>query len=744
MDSPWMAFHVAVVGALCGLLAIFFNRVVVALGIYFAEEAKRLGRSPKLFLRRFAYSIVIGCCCGAFAIVLPKSQPCPDSSVQHAFYGTSGCILEEWLQQVVQGSRYVPKANVPREFQDDNVALVMSYEPRDGVFGAQYNPDNCSEAIKWQKDCKVPGIEAAINKSIFNSTFKATDFCCHFQDLDSLKHGDFFNVSAGREPKKPMNMGEDWPRGPCTGLTWDDKDKKAVDHYSPGAALTLVPPTAVVRNLLVRGAPFVLPMSTVATFLLGYFMLAACCSTAWIPGGLLVPMMCIGAAAGRLYGMLWHSMLGAAPPFQTMPWVPELQPLLQALYPQPSPRFHMEPGILAFAGCAAFLSGSGSLVMFVLVLLLEVTLEPFLIPVILISILSARSVTSLMKAHGLYHELMNVQSLPFLSETPHWRQSHYVVEDLLRQDAKTQREMWSRNEAHSPRGGGDLEAPPGTQTQFEREFPQLISLSRKATEADIVDALEKRLPGEERTEVNGFPVVEPASNNHPGGQLCGLVTRDALLGLLVRSGGAVDATASTSLAREQRSERSFSREPLAMPLVGLEDVMDSAPFVVQGSTPVVHAHMLFARCGLRHVVVVDSGHRPIGVLTRKSLMPWRTPWLDEDNLHHDTFLEQRAAHSPTASRGNSPPNTPPISRQGSYRLPGSERSSSFRNLTERKRSADGLPGEGLLSPLAESLRLTTMTAEEPGEESHDGHGDALVLEGADETQPSEAAASASQ
>ena len=280
MDSPWMAFHVAVVGALCGLLAIFFNRIVVALGIYFAEEAQRLGRGPKLFLRRFAYSIVIGCCCGAFAIVLPKSQPCPDSSVQHAFYGSSGCILEEWLQQVVQGSRYVPAAYVPREFQGDKDALVMSYEPRDGVFGAQYNPNNCREAISWQKDCEVPGIEAAINKSKFSATLNPKDFCCSFQDLDSLRHGDFFNVSDGREPKTPLNMGENWPRGPCMGFTKDDKDKKAVDHYSPGAALTLVPPTAVVRNLLVRGAPFVLPMSTVATFLLGYFMLAACCSTA--------------------------------------------------------------------------------------------------------------------------------------------------------------------------------------------------------------------------------------------------------------------------------------------------------------------------------------------------------------------------------------------------------------------------------------------------------------------------------
>lgn len=120
-------------------------------------------------------------------------------------------------------------------------------------------------------------------------------------------------------------------------------------------------------------------------------------------------------------------------------------------------------------------------------------------------------------------------------------------------------------------------------------------------------------------EVHGYPVVEPGSGLEPGGQLCGLVTREALLALLVRT-----------------RERS-SRELLALP-AGLEDVMDSAPFVVQGSTPVVHAHMLFARCGVRHVVVVDSGHRPIGVLTRKSLMPWRTPWLDAAAEEEKAFL----------------------------------------------------------------------------------------------------------
>ena len=51
MDSPWMAIHVAIVGALCGLLAIFFNRLVVGIGIYFAQEAQSLGRGRKLFMR---------------------------------------------------------------------------------------------------------------------------------------------------------------------------------------------------------------------------------------------------------------------------------------------------------------------------------------------------------------------------------------------------------------------------------------------------------------------------------------------------------------------------------------------------------------------------------------------------------------------------------------------------------------------------------------------------------------------
>lgn len=151
MDSPWMSFHVAVVGVLCGLLAIFFNRVVVALGSYFAQEAQQLGRGPSLFLRRFGFSILVGSCCGAFAVCLPQAQPCLDSSLQNAFHGSSGCIMEEWLEQLVSGARYVPTSLLPEEFQDDSpkhkAGFTMSYQPRYGLFAAQYDPLQCPVAI---------------------------------------------------------------------------------------------------------------------------------------------------------------------------------------------------------------------------------------------------------------------------------------------------------------------------------------------------------------------------------------------------------------------------------------------------------------------------------------------------------------------------------------------------------------------------------------------------------------------
>merc|ERR1719217_101769 len=77
-----------------------------------------------------------------------------------------------------------------------------------------------------------------------------------------------------------------------------------------------------------------------------------------------------------------------------------------------------------------------------------------------------------------------------------------------------------------------------------------------------------------------------------------------------------------------------------------------APFTVGENSPLHHAFALFRQLGLRHLVVTDGQNRPVGVLTRKSLMPWRTPVPPMDD--NDTFVGVREAMSPLQSPSASP------------------------------------------------------------------------------------------
>lgn len=106
-----------------------------------------------------------------------------------------------------------------------------------------------------------------------------------------------------------------------------------------------------------------------------------------------------------------------------------------------------------------------------------------------------------------------------------------------------------------------------------------------------------------------------------GGHLEGLVTRASLEGLMSQNASEVPV----GLSLEHGATLSSARESLVPGApIGVDIVMDVAPYVVQTNTPVLQAHMTFRQNGIRHMIVVDGMHRPVGVLTIKSLMTWRT------------------------------------------------------------------------------------------------------------------------
>ena len=62
---------------------------------------------------------------------------------------------------------------------------------------------------------------------------------------------------------------------------------------------------AGVKVLMKRGFPHLISTETLWAFLVAYFILAAITAGTHVPAGLVVPLLLIGGAYGRLFGVYW-------------------------------------------------------------------------------------------------------------------------------------------------------------------------------------------------------------------------------------------------------------------------------------------------------------------------------------------------------------------------------------------------------------------------------------------------------
>ncbi|CAK0885848.1 unnamed protein product, partial [Prorocentrum cordatum] len=242
-----------------------------------------------------------------------------------------------------------------------------------------------------------------------------------------------------------------------------------------------------------------------------------------------------------------------------------------------------------------------------------ITLDPFLIPVIILSMIVARCTASFLGSKGLYHELIEVQSLPFLAEHEHWRQRHWVAGDILKEDVRRARHFESapargrhdhesaddaefglrpqtRQSSHASGADGGLSFDESVATDASNASADpvseciLIHVRRYATVQEAWEALSRCLPGDSQPTVNGFPVVEAREtsrfsgpNTKDDGKLCGLVTRPSLEALLPRAAGGSGGLDARS--QPLTGPRSSTQGGPA----GVGRVMDRAPFADSGA-----------------------------------------------------------------------------------------------------------------------------------------------------------------
>ncbi|GJM85273.1 hypothetical protein PR202_ga01709 [Eleusine coracana subsp. coracana] len=226
-------------------------------------------------------------------------------------------------------------------------------------------------------------------------------------------------------------------------------------HYNDLASLLFNTNDDAIRNLFSNGTESEFQMSTLFIFFTAIYCLGLVTYGIAVPSGLFIPVILAGATYGRIVGTLLGSISD------------------------------LDPGLFALLGAASFLGGTMRMTVSVCVILLELTNDLAMLPLVMLVLLISKTIADNFNK-GVYDQIVVMKGLPYMEAHAEPYMRHLVA--------------------------GDVVSGP------------LITFSGVEKVENIVHAL--RLTGH-----NGFPVVdEPPITESP--ELVGLVTRSHLLVLL--------------------------------------------------------------------------------------------------------------------------------------------------------------------------------------------------------------------
>ncbi|XP_077237968.1 putative chloride channel-like protein CLC-g isoform X1 [Tasmannia lanceolata] len=333
-------------------------------------------------------------------------------------------------------------------------------------------------------------------------------------------------------------------------------------HYNDLASLFFNTNDDTIRNLFSTGMDNeFLPLSLLLFFFTSYF-LGILSYGIVAPSGLFVPVMLIGATYGRFVGFLMAS------------------------------HTNLSHGLYAVLGSASFLGGTMRNTVSMCVILLELTNNLLLLPLIMLVLLISKTVADSFNGN-IYDLIVKLKGLPYLEAhaEPYMRQ--LTVSDVIM---------------------GPL--------QFFNGIEKV---------GNIVHVLKT-------TGHHGFPVIDDAPLSDSS-MLFGLILRAHLLLLLKKKD-----FSSTRLVMGMNAIRQFQADDFAKPGSGrgdkIEDIevtaeememfidlhpfTNTSPYTVVEAMSLAKALLLFREVGLRHLLVVpkSSSRAPVvGILTRHDYMP---------------------------------------------------------------------------------------------------------------------------
>lgn len=320
-----------------------------------------------------------------------------------------------------------------------------------------------------------------------------------------------------------------------------------------------------IRNLFSAKTIHEFSAQSLLTFLVMFYTLAVVTFGTAVPAGQFVPGIMIGSTYGRLVGMF-----------------------VVNFYKKPN----VEEGTYALLGAASFLGGSMRMTVSLCVIMVEITNNLKLLPLIMLVLLISKAVGDAFN-EGLYEQQARLRGIPLLESRP-----KYQMRNMKAKEACGNQKVVS--------------------------FPRIVKV------ADVVSILQSNIH-------NGFPVIDHTRNGET--LVIGLVLRSHLLVLLQSK---VDFQHSplpcdpTGVSKSIRHNFSEFVKPVSSKGISIEDIhlssddlemyidlapfLNPSPYVVPEDMSLTKVYNLFRQLGLRHIFVVPRASRVVGLITRKDLL----------------------------------------------------------------------------------------------------------------------------
>ncbi|KAJ7546444.1 hypothetical protein O6H91_08G040500 [Diphasiastrum complanatum] len=337
------------------------------------------------------------------------------------------------------------------------------------------------------------------------------------------------------------------------------------NHYNDLATIFFNTPDDAIRNLFSTKTVHEYSAQSLFIFLVMFYLLAVITYGTAVPSGQFVPGIMIGATYGRLVGML-----------------------VVSLYKKDN----IDEGTYALLGAASFLGGSMRMTVSLCVIMVEITNNLKLLPLIMLVLLISKAVGDMFNM-GFYEQQAHLRGIPLLESTPKRFMRKLSARDALR-------------------------------------INKVVHFSRVSQVGHIAAVLRSN-------NHNGFPVIDELPNGDT--VVIGLILRSYLLVLLHSKAdfqhtpipgdnhGRLTIRYSVTDFVKPVSSKGLSiydidltPEELAMYL-DLKPFVNPSPYIVPEDMSLTKVYNLFRQLGLRHVFVVPRPSRVIGVITRKDLLP---------------------------------------------------------------------------------------------------------------------------